>query len=76
MRNHDRLYAFDRAVDEFRAERRKLMSEGREDFAHEVTAEMVKILAGLTRLARHVRDDRQPRSSLPLRGRLARAEDT
>ena len=41
-----------------------------------VTAEAVKILAGLTRLARHVRDDRQPRSSLPLRGRLARAEDT
>jgi len=75
MRNPDRLYAFDRAVDEFRAERRKLISEGREEFAVLVTAEAVKILAGLTRLAGNVRGGRQPRSSR-LVARLARADDT
>jgi hypothetical protein len=60
MRNPDRLHAFDRAVDDFRAERRLLMRARGEDFADLLTAEAVKILVGLTRLAKHVRGERQP----------------
>lgn len=76
MRNPDGLYAFDRAVDEFRAERRHLMREGRDDAAEAFTAAAVKILAGLSSLARHLRGDSQPRlSRLPIL-HLRRAEDT